>query len=251
MSETAEQGRIWLNKYPDGLKFDINVPDVTFGDYIDDICKKYSNQIAYEYNGTSFTYNEINDLSNKFANALIKLGVKKGDRVALLLPNIPQFPIALYGILKAGAISVGTNFLYTSSEIESQLRDAKPKIVIACTDLVKKPIKRDLYQGFNETRGSLDVEKVITTSVTEFLPGIKKRLAFVKVKKRSFDNTIDFMEVLNSGENTRPKDVTSTGDIAALQYTGGTTGKAKGAMLPHKNIITEVEMVCECVKLKG
>ena len=250
MSETAEQGRIWLNKYPDGLKFDINVPDVTFGDYIDDICKKYSKQIAYEYNGTSFTYNEINDLSNKFANALIKLGVKKGDRVALLLPNIPQFPIALYGILKAGAISVGTNFLYTSTEIESQLRDAKPKIVIACTDLVKKPIKRDLYQGFNETRGSLDVEKVITTSVTEFLPGIKKRLAFVKVKKRSFDNTIDFMEVLNSGENTRPKDVTSTGDIAALQYTGGTTGKAKGAMLTHKNIITEVEMVCEWVKLR-
>ena len=250
MSETAEQGRIWLNKYPDGLKFDINVPDVTFGDYIDDICKKYSNQIAYEYNGTSFTYNEINDLSNKFANALIKLGVKKGDRVALLLPNIPQFPIALYGILKAGAISVGTNFLYTSSEIESQLRDAKPKIVIACTDLVKKPIKRDLYQGFNETRDSLDVEKVITTSVTEFLPGIKKRLAFVKVKKRNFNNTIDFMEVLNSGDNTRPKDVTSTGDIAALQYTGGTTGKAKGAMLTHKNIITEVEMVCEWVKLR-
>ena len=250
MSETAEQGRIWLNKYPDGLKFDINVPDVTFGDYIDDICKKYSNQIAYEYNGTSFTYNEINDLSNKFANALIKLGVKKGDRVALLLPNIPQFPIALYGILKAGAISVGTNFLYTSSEIESQLRDAKPKIVIACTDLVKKPIKRDLYQGFNETRSNLDVEKVITTSVTEFLPGIKKRLAFVKVKKRNFNNTIDFMEVLNSGDNTRPKDVTSTGDIAALQYTGGTTGKAKGAMLTHKNIITEVEMVCEWVKLR-
>ena len=250
MSETAEQGRIWLNKYPDGLKFDIKVPDVTFGDYIDDICKKYSDEIAYEYNGTSFTYNEINDLSNKFANALIKLGVKKGDRVALLLPNIPQFPIALYGILKAGAISVGTNFLYTSAEIESQLRDAKPKIVIACTDLVKKPIKRDLYQGFNETRSNLDVEKVITTSVTEFLPGIKKRLAFVKVKKRNFDNTMDFMYVLNSGENTRPKDVTSTSDIAALQYTGGTTGKAKGAMLTHKNIITQVEMVCEWVKLR-
>ena len=250
MSETAEQGRIWLNKYPDGLKFDIKIPDVTFGDYIDDICKKYSDEIAYEYNGTSFTYNEINDLSNKFANALIKLGVKKGDRVALLLPNIPQFPIALYGILKAGAISVGTNFLYTSAEIESQLRDAKPKIVIACTDLVKKPIKRDLYQGFNETRSNLDVEKVITTSVTEFLPGIKKRLAFVKVKKRNFDNTMDFMEVLNSGENTRPKDVTSTSDIAALQYTGGTTGKAKGAMLTHKNIITQVEMVCEWVKLR-
>ena len=250
MSETAEQGRIWLNKYPDGLEFDIKVPDVTFGDYIDDICKKYSDETAYEYNGTSFTYNEINDLSNKFANALIKLGVKKGDRVALLLPNIPQFPIALYGILKAGAISVGTNFLYTSAEIESQLRDAKPKIVIACTDLVKKPIKRDLYQGFNETRSNLDVEKVITTSVTEFLPGIKKRLAFVKVKKRNFDNTMDFMEVLNSGENTRPKDVTSTSDIAALQYTGGTTGKAKGAMLTHKNIITQVEMVCEWVKLR-
>ena len=250
MSETTEQGRVWLNKYPDGLKFNINVPDVTFGDYIDNICKKYSNEIAYEYNGSSFTYNEINELSNKFANALIKLGVKKGDRVALLLPNIPQFPIALYGILKAGAISVGTNFLYTSAEIESQLRDAKPKIVIACTDLVKKPIERDLYQGFRETRDNLDIEKVITTSVTEFLPGIKKRLAFVKVKKRKFDNTIDFMEVLNSGDNTRPENISVSDDIAALQYTGGTTGKSKGAMLTHKNIITEVEMVCEWVKLR-
>ncbi|HIC83840.1 MAG TPA: long-chain fatty acid--CoA ligase, partial [Nitrososphaerales archaeon] len=135
MSNTSEQGRIWLDKYPEGLKFNIDVPDVTFGDYIDNICKKYSSEIAYEYNGKTFTYNEINELSNKFANGLIKLGVKKGDRVALLLPNIPQFPIALYGILKAGAIAVGTNFLYTPAEIESQLLDAKPRVVIACTDL--------------------------------------------------------------------------------------------------------------------
>ena len=90
MSKDIEQGRIWLDKYPDGLKFDINVPDVTFGDYIDNICKEYSNEIAYEYNGTSFTYSEINDLSNKFANALIKHGVKKGavSYTHLTLPTI-------------------------------------------------------------------------------------------------------------------------------------------------------------------
>ena len=250
MSNTSEQGRIWLDKYPEGLKFNIDVPDVTFGDYIDNICKKYSSEIAYEYNGKTFTYNEINELSNKFANGLIKLGVKKGDRVALLLPNIPQFPIALYGILKAGAIAVGTNFLYTPAEIESQLLDAKPRVVIACTDLIKKPIMRDLYQGFHENRGNLNIEKVITTSVTEFLPGIKKRLAFVKVKKRKFNDTIDFMEVLNSGDTTRPESTSISEDVAALQYTGGTTGKSKGAMLTHKNIITEVEMVCEWVRLR-
>ena len=250
MSNTSEQERIWLDKYPEGLKFNIDVPDITFGDYIDNICKKYSSEIAYEYNGKTFTYNEINELSNKFANGLIKLGVKKGDRVALLLPNIPQFPIALYGILKAGAIAVGTNFLYTPAEIESQLLDAKPRVVIACTDLIKKPIMRDLYQGFHENRKNLNVEKVITTSVTEFLPGIKKRLAFVKVKKRKFNDTIDFMEVLNSGDTTRPESTSMTEDVAALQYTGGTTGKSKGAMLTHKNIITEVEMVCEWVRLR-
>ena len=250
MSNTGEQGRIWLDKYPEGLKFNIDVPDVTFGDYIDNICKKYSSEIAYEYNGKTFTYNEINERSNKFANGLIKLGVKKGDRVALLLPNIPQFPIALYGILKAGAIAVGTNFLYTPAEIESQLLDAKPRVVIACTDLIKKPIMRDLYQGFHENRGNLNIEKVITTSVTEFLPGIKKRLAFVKVKKRKFNDTIDFMEVVNSGDTTRPESTSISEDVAALQYTGGTTGKSKGAMLTHKNIITEVEMVCEWVRLR-
>ncbi|MAM42021.1 MAG: long-chain fatty acid--CoA ligase [Thaumarchaeota archaeon] len=251
MSENNQNNqRVWLDKYPEGLGFNIDVPEQSFGDYIDDICKKYANEIAYEYQGKSFTYNEINELSNKFANALIKLGVKKGDRVALLLPNIPQFPIALYGILKAGAISVGTNFLYTPAEIESQLLDANPKIVIACTDLVKKPIMRDLYQGFHETRKNLNIEKVITTSVTDFLPGIKKRLAFVKVKKRKFDDTIDFVKVLNSSDITRPESTSVSNDIAALQYTGGTTGKSKGAMLTHKNIITEVEMVCEWVKLR-
>ena len=251
MSENNQNNqRVWLDKYPEGLGFNIDVPEQSFGDYIDDICKKYANEIAYEYQGKSFTYNEINELSNKFANALIKLGVKKGDRVALLLPNIPQFPIALYGILKAGAISVGTNFLYTPAEIESQLLDANPKIVIACTDLVKKPIMRDLYQGFHETRKNLNIEKVITTSVTDFLPGIKKRLAFVKVKKRKFDDTIDFVKVLNSSDITRPESTSVSNDIAALQYTGGTTGKSKGAMLTHKNIITEVEMVCKWVKLR-
>ena len=250
MSENNQNQRVWLDKYPEGLGFNIDVPEQSFGDYIDDICKKYANEIAYEYQGKSFTYNEINELSNKFANALIKLGVKKGDRVALLLPNIPQFPIALYGILKAGAISVGTNFLYTPAEIESQLLDANPKIVIACTDLVKKPIMRDLYQGFHETRKNLNIEKVITTSVTDFLPGIKKRLAFVKVKKRKFDDTIDFVKVLNSSDITRPESTSVSNDIAALQYTGGTTGKSKGAMLTHKNIITEVEMVCKWVKLR-
>ena len=86
--------------------------------------------------------------------------------------------------------------------------------------------------------------------MTDFLPSIKKRLAFVKVKRRKFDDTIDFVEVLNAGNSALPESTSVSNDIAALQYTGGTTGKSKGAMLTHKNIITEVEMVCEWVKLR-
>jgi len=181
------------------------------------------------------TYAEVDDQSSRFASALVSLGVKKGDRVAVFMPNIPQFVIAYFGILEAGAIVVACNPLYREGELEHQLRDSGSEVVVATRDVVKG---NDLYKSLEGCRDRLKLKHVITTSVRDYLPTVKRRLAgLAGVKDINRTETLDFLNLIRSNEPIpEPVSVDPKNDLALLQYTGGTTGVSKGAMLSHFNV---------------
>jgi len=182
------------------------------------------------------SYSEVEDITSRFAAALVGLGLKKGDRVGLFSPNTPQFVASYYGIMKAGGIVVPCSPLYKEKELENQLRDSGATIVVAANDMVQG---NDLYASLEACRDRLSLAHVITASVTDYLPGMKRVLAgLAKVKNVKRRDTQPFVELV---KKTKPLDapvpVDPAKDIAVLQYTGGTTGTSKGAMLTHTNLL--------------
>jgi long-chain acyl-CoA synthetase len=197
--------------------------------------KKYPQAISIHYQGRNFTYSELDDVSSRFASSLVSLGVKRGDRVAIFLPNTPQFVFAFFGILKAGAIVVNNNPLYKERELEHQLNDCKAKVIIAPDDVVKG---KDLYESVELCRERTSLRQVITTSLTDYLPSLKRRLSgLAGIKRVSRASTLDFVTLLRSSAPlATPAVVDPLEEVAVLQYTGGTTGVSKGAMLTHYNL---------------
>ena len=235
--------KIWLKNYQLGVPATIedqmeninSIPEI-----LEESFKKFSSQNAFHCMGKDLTYAEIDHLSQDFASYLDnKLGLKKGDRVALMLPNILQYPIALFGILRAGMVVVNVNPLYTPRELEHQLKDSGAKAII---------IFENVCHTLESVLPRTDIKHVIRTSVGDML-GFPKSLIvnFVikEVKKMvpawNISNTISFMNALKEGRTKKfNKPQISKNDIAFLQYTGGTTGVAKGAILLHKNIIANI-----------
>jgi long-chain acyl-CoA synthetase len=191
--------------------------------------------IGVHYQGRDLTYAEVDELSSRLACALISLGMRTNDRVAILLPNTPQFVFAFFGILKAGGIVVSNNPLYKERELEHQLNDSGSEIIIASNDVVKD---NDLYRSLEGCRERTHLKCVITTSVTDYLPGLKRSLAnLAGIKRVRRENTTDFVELVKSYRPiTKTAEIDPVDDIAVLQYTGGTTGVSKGAMLTHYNL---------------
>lgn len=177
----------------------------------------------------------MDNLSSQFASSLVSLGVRKGDRVAFFMPNIPQFPISYFGTLKAGGIVVPCSPLHKERELEFQLRDSGASVVVAANDIVRG---NDLFASVEACRSRLDLKHIIAASVTDYLPTVKRRLAgLAKVKNMKRSGTLNFLELLDSAEPlATPAQVDPLEDIAVLQYTGGTTGTSKGAMLTHNNL---------------
>lgn len=211
--------------------------------------KKFPSNVCIHYQGRSLTYAEVDDLSSRFAAFLIGSGVKRGDRVAIFLPNIPQFIISYFGILKAGAIVVTCSPLYKERELEHQLRDSGSVAIVAAVDTVNG---NDLYRSLEGCRGRLDLKLVVATSITDFLPPLKKRLAFLKgVKKVKRKGTVDFLEALKSKPIEMLPEINPEEDIAVLQYTGGTTGTSKGAMLTHYSLYSNAAYVSMWVPMNS
>ena len=233
--------KVWLKSYPEG------VPEFAeLGKYnslahmFDECAERHSHLPAFANMGASISFSELNIESYNFAAYLqAELGLVKGDRVAIMLPNLLQFPVALYGVLRAGLVAVDVNPLYTSRELSHYLKDSGAKAIV---------ILENFADVLEEVLDETAVENVILTRVGDML-GFPKSLVvnFVlkyvqkKIPKYKLDQAIPFSEVLAVGQQRQlVKPELTQDDLAFLQFTGGTTGLAKGAMLSHGNLLANV-----------
>ena len=208
----------WFNCWPAGVLKYIDYPKIPLQEILTKTAKAYPEKTAIVYGEREISYVQLETFSNQFGNALVKLGIEKGDRVAVFLPNIPQFIIAYFGALKAGAVVTAISSLYREREVEFQLRDSGAQTIVAFDSL---------YPIVEKVRQKTQVKHVIITGSAEKAPSPKVPNALI------LDQLIE-----NSPKTTPKVKINPHEDLAALQYTGGTTGTAKGAMLTHLNLLS-------------
>lgn len=224
----------WLKSYPKTLKWDIDIPERPLWEMLDLATEKSPNLNCIDFLGKKYTYKEIGDLVNRTAQGLQELGVKKGTKVGIFMPNAPHFVIAYFAILKAGGIVVNYNPLYADHEIKHQIDDSGTELIFTL-DL------RMLCDKLKLQLGTTKLKKLIVCSVAKSLP-FPKNILFKLFKRHeiaqlTFDQDIlKFDTLINNIGNPKPVKVDPVKDVAILQYTGGTTGTPKGAMLSHHNV---------------
>lgn len=232
----------WLAKYPEGVPAQID-PDriANIPALLDQVVQKHPSAPIFTNMGVTLTASETQAMTKDFAAYLQSLpGMKKGDRVAIMMPNLLQYPIAMFAILRAGFIIVNVNPLYTARELEHQLKDSGAKAIIIIENFAKT-----LERVIDRT----EVKHVITTQVGDLFPCVKRLLVNTVVKhvkkmvpEWNLPGAVDYRTALSRGHQVGFKPVEiSNEDVALLQYTGGTTGVAKGAMLTHRNVLANVE----------
>ncbi|MCL5949779.1 MAG: long-chain fatty acid--CoA ligase [Candidatus Bathyarchaeota archaeon] len=200
----------------------IKYPAIPLHGLLQETAEKYEQKVAIAYGGCEITYAQLDVLSNQFAHALATLDIKKGDRVALFLPNIPQFVIAYFGVLKAGAVVTAISPMLREREVEYQLNDSGAQTIVALDSL---------YPIVEKVREKTPVKNVIVTGLADY--------SSETVSPPSIPNTLSFKQLTNESPDTALKaKINPSEDLAALQYTGGTTGTAKGAMLTHQNLVS-------------
>lgn len=233
--------KIWLQHYSEGVPHEIDPNEYSsLIEIFDKSCERFANNIAYENMGVTLTYAKVNEISRNLAAYLQSLKLEKGARVAIMMPNLLQYPISLFAIMRAGYVVVNTNPLYTRDEVIHQLKDAEADVLIVLANFAHV-IEKALPE-------IPSLKKVIVTEIGDLFPPVKRVLvnAVVKYVKKmvphySLKDAISFNEVLAIGKKCEftPCKLTHE-DIAFLQYTGGTTGVAKGAVLTHRNMVSNV-----------
>jgi len=232
--------RPWLAAYPAGVPADIDPSQYhSLVQLMEESFQKYAARPAYAFMGKDVSYGETDSLSRAFAAYLQGLGLVKGDRVAIMMPNVPQYPVAVAAILRAGFVVVNVNPLYTPRELEHQLKDSGSKAIV---------IIENFANTLQQCIANTPVKHVVLASMGDMLGGLKGALVnYVvrKVKKMvpaySLPGAVKFKEAIDRGQRgTLRKPEIKPDDVAVLQYTGGTTGVSKGAVLLHRNVIANV-----------
>jgi long-chain acyl-CoA synthetase len=241
--------RIWLKQYPAGVPTDID-PDeyASLKDMFEKACAAYRNLPAYTNMGATLSYAQLDELSRAFAAWLLrKSGLVPGDRVALMMPNLLQYPIALFGVLRAGMVVVNTNPLYAARELEHQLKDSGAKAIV---------IVENFAHVLQQILPHTGLKKVLVTRIGDLLGlprGMIVNFVLRYVRKQipdwSMPGTLTFKSALSAGLGLKLEPVpVGPEDIAFLQYTGGTTGVAKAAILTHRNMVANVLQATAWIK---
>lgn len=236
--------KIWLKHYDPGVPPTIDYPQITLHQLLEESASRFSERTAIIFPGAFddeylMSYRGLNEQANKLANALLEMRVKKGDRVALLMPNCPQFVISYYAVLKAGAIVVATNPLYSPREMEFQLKDCGAETIIVLSLFYKT------IMGLKERT---NLKNVVVTNIKEYLPPQSRKMFTVFVERQEghrvriprVKNIYKFQDLLRRFSIAPPTVKTDPDDVAMFQYTGGTTGLSKAAVALHRNVLANV-----------
>ncbi len=238
----AEVATPWLDSYPPGVPEHVDVPAGNLARLLADAARDFPSAPALHFQGRTVSYAQLAEQAWRFAGALAGLGVGKGSKVGLVLPNCPQAVIAFFGALRLGAVVVQNNPLYTERELGHQLADAGVEVVV-CLDLA--------YERVKAVREATAIREVVVTSVLDELPAVKRAIAPYTRKGKAAAQAIGRDEpvrrwrelVATATTRAEEAEVDPASDLALLQYTGGTTGLSKGVMLSHANLRSNVEQV--------
>lgn len=240
--------RPWLKNYPDGVPANINADSYcSLVEMFEETFEKYRSQKAFYCMGASLTFDEIDKKSRAFGAYLHSRGLQPGDRIALMMPNLLQYPIALFGALRAGLIVVNTNPLYMPREMRHQFNDSGAKAIV---------IAENFASNLEQILPDTGIKTIITTSIGELLGTVKGTIVNLVVRKvkrmvpkYNLPNAVSFSEALKQGKKFQlPTFESNPDDTISLQYTGGTTGVSKAAMLTNRNLVANMEQIRAIMK---
>ncbi|HOG07701.1 MAG TPA: long-chain fatty acid--CoA ligase [Syntrophales bacterium] len=230
--------RVWHKSYAPGVPPEIEIQKVTVGEALIRTAKRFPDRTGFIFMGRRITYRELDTLVNRFANALTGLGLKAGDKVGMLLPNLPQLIIANHAVHRLGAVTAMNNPLYTEQELEHQLNDCDARFLITLDLLLPRALA---------LKSQTSVEAIITCHINDYLPFPKKQL-YPFVKKTMYRKVTPqlgvhpFTDLIRKAPATPVPDRSRWDDLGALIYTGGTTGVSKGTMLTNANLSSVVQI---------
>ena len=223
MSDNPYAKKPWLKFYDEGVPAEIDFPEMNISEFLDNTAKEFGGRTAIWFLKNRISYKKFKDIADRLATALVNLGVKKGDVVAIMIPNFPQFLFSFYGILKAGGTLTACSVLHTEHELAYQLNDSGAEIIIAHDAQLEK---------ISNIKDRTRLKHVIITNVMDYTPMANKNPPQIA-------GAIQFLDLIKETKPNPPKfETNAKEDIAVLQYTGGTTGLPKGAMLTHYNLVS-------------